>query len=84
MQAIIVKYLGPTNTKPSRYKASCAAGSVILSYDYNGNGEDQAAVAMCTKMGWAGELVKGQIPNGDYVYTFTASDHITLPTPARA
>ena len=33
MQAIITKYLPPTNTKPSRIKAECERGSIIISYD---------------------------------------------------
>ncbi len=33
MQAIISKYLPATNFKPSRIKASCERGSVIVSYD---------------------------------------------------
>lgn len=33
MQAIITHYLPATNTRCSRIKASCARGSVIISYD---------------------------------------------------
>ena len=33
MQAIIVKYVGPTDTKGTRMKATCEAGSLTISYD---------------------------------------------------
>jgi len=33
MQAIIAKYLPATNFRPSRVKASCERGSIIVSYD---------------------------------------------------
>jgi len=33
MQAILTKYLPPTNFKPSRIKAICERGSLICSYD---------------------------------------------------
>lgn len=33
MQAIITKYLPPTNTRPARIKASCERGSLIESYN---------------------------------------------------
>lgn len=33
MQAIITKYLPATNTKPSRIKAECERGSIIVSYE---------------------------------------------------
>lgn len=31
-QAIITKFLGPTNTKPARIKATCAYGSITIGY----------------------------------------------------
>ena len=37
MQAIITKFVPPTNTKPSRYKAACARGSITVSADYSLN-----------------------------------------------
>lgn len=40
MQAIITRYLPPTNTKPSRVKASCARGSVTISYPHELSGEE--------------------------------------------
>lgn len=34
MQAIVTKYLGPTNSRGSRIKATCEAGSLSVPYDY--------------------------------------------------
>ena len=34
MRAIITHYIAPTNLKPSRIKASCARGKIIVSYDH--------------------------------------------------
>lgn len=33
MQAILTRYLPPTNTKPSRIVASCERGRIVVSYD---------------------------------------------------
>lgn len=74
-QAITVKYLPVTNTKPSRFKAIAAAGSVTLSYDYAMNASDNAraaAVALANKFGWpnADKLQGGQDHAGNYVFVF--------------
>lgn len=70
MQAILVKYLGPTNSRPSRYKASCQAGSITISKSYGRNDAADAALALCTKLGWEGDLIEGGLPNGDAVFVF--------------
>jgi hypothetical protein len=46
MQAIITTYLCPTNTKGTRYKASCEAGSITVSADDALN-IDQNHIAAC-------------------------------------
>ena len=69
MQAIQVKYLGPTNTKPSRLKAIAYGGSVIVSYDYGQDDWEYAARALMKKLEWGNrELYRGSLPNGDDVY----------------
>lgn len=78
MKAIITKYLCATNNRGSRIKASCGAGgvSVVVPYDHELNGQDNhgaAAVALCRKYGWAGELVSGGLESGDMCFTFTDS-----------
>lgn len=55
MQAIIVKYLGPTDTKGTRIKATCAAGSVTHSRDYSMEVSQQSKLvveALLDKLGW--------------------------------
>ena len=37
MQAITVKYIGPTNTKGSRFKAFCQRGSKTIDYPHEGS-----------------------------------------------
>ena len=75
MQAIITKYVGPTNTKPSRIKATAAAGSITVSYDYSldikGN-HVVAAKKLAAKFGWSGKWVQGCLHTGDYVHTRVA------------
>lgn len=66
-QAIVTKYLGPTNTRPARVKATAQAGSVTVSWDHafsvDGN-HGTAARALCTKFGWRGRLCGGGMPDG--------------------
>jgi hypothetical protein len=53
-QAIETKYIGPTNTKGARIKASAWAGSVTIPYDYSGTEKAhwRAALALIEKYGW--------------------------------
>lgn len=66
MQAITTKYLGPTNHRGSRVKATCEAGSVIVGWDHaldsQGN-HDAACRAMALKMGWHGHWLGGGLPS---------------------
>lgn len=62
MQAIETKYLGPTNTKGARIKASAEAGHVTIPFEY-GTGtdgrHDLALIALATKLGWWGVWARG-------------------------
>ena len=81
MQAITVKYLGPTNHRGSRYKALCQVGSITVPADYSLNyinNHDKAAKALIEKLGWTkpeykGKWVSGELDNGNtvYVYVYT-------------
>lgn len=69
MQAILTKYLGATDYRPSRVKAWCQAGSVTVSWNHDVDVEAnhaQAVQALLTKLGWG--LIKdwqsGGLPNG--------------------
>lgn len=70
-QAIQVKYLGPTNYRGSRYKATAAAGSITVGVDDALSIESNviaAAQALCDKFGWVGGMVYGQLADGSYVF----------------
>lgn len=86
MQAIITKYMPPTNFKPSKMKAQCERGSLVVSYDH-GLDIDQnhraACEALCAKFGaedvakygskentWARPKCGGVIPDGRHVFCF--------------
>lgn len=69
-QAIQVKYLGPTNYRGSRYKATAAAGSVTVSADAALSVEGnviKAAHTLCDKFGWSKDMAHGQLADGTYV-----------------
>ncbi len=80
MQAITVKFLPATNFKPSRYKAIAQAGSVTISNDYTGKAHREAALALCAKFNWEGDLLEGGDHDGNYVYVFVKSDCVANPT----
>lgn len=68
-QAIITKYLGPTNSRGSRVKASCEAGSVTI--DWNDaldslENHAAAALALATKLQWTerNQFIPGGLSNG--------------------
>lgn len=67
-QAIVTKYLGPTNTRGSRIKASASAGSKTVEYDCALNPDDNhkvAAETLATSLGWAGQWFGGGMPQGN-------------------
>ena len=77
MQAIHVKYLPATNYKESRIKATCAAGSLTISYPHELSGQAvyrKAAEALAAKLEWAGpcygDLHGGCLPDGTYCFVF--------------
>jgi len=73
MKAIQIKYLSPTNTRGSRFKAFTDAGSMIEPMDYSLKPCEQArqlADKYIEKMGWPSKVSGfGSLPNGDYVAT---------------
>ena len=74
MKAIQVRYIGPTKTLGSRWKAWVFGGaSVTLPYDYAMNSEENArcaAHALAAKLAWRSPITgSGGLPNGDYVFT---------------
>ena len=73
MKTIQTKYLGPTNYKGARIKASDEDGnSITIPYPYELSGEAvhrKGAEALKDKMDWKGELIGGSLKNG-YVFVF--------------
>lgn len=85
MQAILTRVIPATNTRGTRIKATCAAGSITLDYHaYDGPGgglgdveprHAWVAQKLVEKLGWTGgrygELVTGCLPTGDYCHVLT-------------
>jgi hypothetical protein len=72
-QAIETRYLGPTDTKGGRIKASAWGGSVTVGYDHalDAQGAHRAAAdALIAKMGWTGTYAQGGNAKGDGGYYF--------------
>jgi hypothetical protein len=71
MQAIVTKYIPPTDTKGPRIKATAMAGSVIIRYDHELDHDEpfrKAAQALCDKFGWDWKLIGGGLPDGSMVW----------------
>jgi len=65
-QAIVTKFVGPTNTKGGRIIAQSLAGKLVVPYDHalpteaNHTG---AAVALARLKGWTGSMIGGGSPD---------------------
>ena len=75
-EAITTKHHGPTRTRHSRSSATSASGvRIYVPYSYDLSGKtidechDQAAEALCTKLGWTGQMISGNNITGN-VYVF--------------
>jgi hypothetical protein len=77
MQAIVTKYLGPTNVRGSRVKATCQARSKTLTWDDSLNSSANhtaAAKALASELGWHyGTWVAGGLPDGSTAWVCTVS-----------
>ena len=77
MHAIKTRYFGPTNYKGSRIKASAAAGTLTVSFDYaldDAGNHTAAAAALAVKLGWPNTLAHGVMPSGDYCHVLLDGD----------
>ena len=79
MQAILTKYIGPNATKGTRIKATCAAGTLTISWDYGLSDEKNHAAAarqLQLKIAhtggdhWLAPLATGCLPDGSYAHVF--------------
>lgn len=78
-QAISTKYLGATNHRGSRIKATCPAGSLTVPFDHALNAPNNhaaAGIALARKLGWTGTLSLGGTKEG-YVLVFV-DDYSTV------
>jgi len=67
MKSITTKYIGPSNTKRSRIKATDGDNSVTLSYDDSLSSDENhrvAAKSLCNKLGRFGMYVGGHTKDG--------------------
>lgn len=80
MKAIRTRYFGPTNVRGSRIIADDGdRNRITVSYDHSSsNPHREAALALCAKMGWKGDLIEGGLGDG-YVYVFAASERVANP-----
>lgn len=70
MIAIQTKYVGPTNSRGPRIIAYANKNRVTVPYDHASNNPHWiAALALCKKMKWVGELVQGGTDKGE-VFVF--------------
>lgn len=70
MKAIITRYIGATNTKPSRIKAS-AEGVTPKTWTCDSletSGHQEAARLFAGLQGWPTKLASGGLPNGDWAH----------------
>lgn len=81
MKAILTRSLPATATRPARIKATDLDGNSITAPGYGRGVEDahdHAALALCVKMNWPGDLIRGWIDTGA-VYVFAHSDRVKNP-----
>lgn len=81
MQTIITKYLGPTDRRGSRVKATASGGAAVtLSWDYaldSGENHKAAALALMSKLDWTGAMQGGDLKSGMAFCFLSAQDQIT-------
>lgn len=82
MQSISTKYVGASNTRGARIKATSASGiSVMVPFDYGMATEVEAhglaAQALAKKLGWSGVMVAGSTKDG-HVFVFDSGYKIRL------
>jgi hypothetical protein len=80
MQAILTRYLCPTNTVGSRYAAYCDAGRLVLSADYSvdfaGN-HLRVAKALRDLLGWQRYALQGgQFDSGEFAWCIVGIDNM--------
>src|SRR5690349_14549112 len=70
-QAIETKFIGPTNHRGARVKATAEAGSVTVPWNHTIGIEGNhiaAAKALATKLDWSGYWVGGGLPGSGFAF----------------
>lgn len=86
MQAILTKYLGPTNYRGARIKAMASSRGpyVVLPWDYGlgqtGN-HDAAAAELASQLGWLGSYHGADMDADSRVYVRTTTLYSIHPLP---
>ena len=83
-QAIFTRYLGPTNHRGTRVKASCAGSTdtVTLAWDYalnDATNHKLAAFDLIRRMDWAGTWVGGSTVDGYAFVNIHGADSFDVP-----
>jgi hypothetical protein len=78
MQAITTRFIGPTNSRGARYKATCEAGSITLGCDYALDSEGnhiRAAQSLIARLGWFHDGARGD-RYGDWFHGGTPGGYV--------
>lgn len=70
-QAITTKYIGPTDTRGSRVKAECAAGTRFYHWKSELDSFENhraAAHQLCQALNWPGLVIGGCLKDGRYCW----------------
>ncbi len=80
MTSIITKFVGPTNYRGARIIADAGMGRrVTVSYDYGSRDPHrEAAIALCAKFDWHGQLVQGGMERGSAFVFLSTEDTFTV------
>lgn len=73
-QAIVTKYIGPTNTRPGRVKATCDAATKTFDWNHAWNVErnhTEAARKLADSLSWYGTWSGGAMPGAGYAFVLT-------------
>ncbi len=85
-QAIVTRFLGPTNTKGARLSARCDAKRIVVPWPYElgaSAAHAHAAHELADALGWRGVWVGGSLPSKHddayvFVNTETSSDFLEV------
>lgn len=78
-QAITTKFLGPTNARGSRIKATAGAGSLTVNWDHSKSLEDnhkEAAMALARKLDWRGSWIGGGLPDAGFCFVLADTEQM--------